>query len=224
MEWNIRRLTPKIFLVEFEDAYDMAMTCLRCQEYYESDNLDFYRKSFDILDYIEWYAKQHGNKFSYPDDFIGYNFPLNTYWNLMRDDESKFIISNKYDRELHSIYRGIVEMLECGSLADSCYLIACLKGDAESMKHEIAHGLYCTDKEYRCDMDELLRGQSGESWNGLMDFLDEKKYHETVFMDEAQAYIASQNLDNPDKNDKYSPEEAKPFVDVLNKYMQEVNI
>ncbi len=64
---KIEEVRPRIFLFKFKDSYDMSMSFLRFQEYYELPNKKFRRKQFKIVDYMEWYSKKYGNGiFTYP--------------------------------------------------------------------------------------------------------------------------------------------------------------
>ena len=54
------------------------MHFLRAQEFYESPFPEFKGKNFNLIDYMEKYAKAYGdNVFTYPGDWCGFNIPSN---------------------------------------------------------------------------------------------------------------------------------------------------
>jgi len=50
--YSIKSVYPGIYLIKFKDDYNMAIHCLRYQEFYESPSSKFKGKSFTIFDYM----------------------------------------------------------------------------------------------------------------------------------------------------------------------------
>ena len=76
MKYKIKEIRPNIFAVVVKDDYERAMLFCRVQEFYESPRSSFRDKKFSIWDYFKWYSKENFGSFSYPNDFVGFNFPL----------------------------------------------------------------------------------------------------------------------------------------------------
>src|ERR1019366_973309 len=76
MKYTIKEIKSNIFLVKFKLQYDLCLTFLRYQEFYESPNKRFRNHSFTIIDFMSWYSSAFGNGiFTYPNDWNGFNFP-----------------------------------------------------------------------------------------------------------------------------------------------------
>ena len=69
----------RIAIVQIPDQFELGMLFLRCQEYYESPCKEFNNQPFVVLDFMNWYRKEMKSKsFTYPEDYIGYNIPLDS--------------------------------------------------------------------------------------------------------------------------------------------------
>src|SRR5690606_21012077 len=121
---------------------------MRFQEMYESNSPRFRGKSFELIDYITWYTSKNDEdeKFTYFNDWGGFNLPLYiiTEWNSKAKDV------NNYDRFMMSIAEKILK--DSGENERAPYLIGCKTGCEATMSHEIAHGLYYTDHNYKNEM------------------------------------------------------------------------
>ena len=75
---NLYKISGNIFCLKFDNNYDLCMHFLRAQEFYESPFPEFKGKNFNLIDYMEKYAKAYGdNVFTYPGDWCGFNIPSN---------------------------------------------------------------------------------------------------------------------------------------------------
>jgi hypothetical protein len=90
-------------------------------------------------------------------------------------------------------------------------LIGTLKGNAEVMKHELAHGFYHVYPFYKLDMDKLYHKLSKKSKQTLEEKFKSMGYHKFVWKDEAQAYLST--------GEYLTPGERKPFMDLFNKFV-----
>lgn len=213
--YSIQSVYPGVYLVKFKDYYKMAMHCLRYQEFYESPNPKFKGKSFTIFDYMEWYSKKNGS-FSYPQDWAGFNFPAH----IVKDVYDKGIIDkNKYDEEMLSIYNSCKDLHS----TDDFYLI--FSCDNETTKHEIAHGLFYLNKEYKKEMEQLVSELPGDASGPMKEELKKLGYCSSVYVDECQAYFATgltkemrEGLGIKPMNGKF--DYSKQFVRVFKKYTE----
>lgn len=215
--YSIKSVYPGIYLIKFKDDYNMAMHCLRYQEFYESPNSKFKGKSFTIFDYMEWYFKKVGC-FTYPQDWAGFNFPAH----IVKDVIEKGIPDkNKYDEEISNIYNY------CRSLhsSDNFYMIFSL--DGQTTKHEIAHGLFYLNKDYKKEMKKLVSELPSDAYGAIKQELKNLGYCSSVYVDECQAYFATGLTEEMktalgitdnrmDSNFDYS----KQFVRVFKKYAE----
>ena len=103
MEYTLKEIKPRIYLLTFDNAYDLALHFLRFQEYYE--NPVWRDKTFTILEFMEWYSKEYSKTktFSYMEDWCGFNIPGYVIANVLKDIPDY----NKYDRTIHDIFLKI---------------------------------------------------------------------------------------------------------------------
>lgn len=200
-----------IFLVEFKSRYDLAMTFLRYQEYYESASSKFKGKQFTILDYMEWYAGNHEGVFSYTTDWAGFNIPD---W-VISDVMVRIPDRNKYDHEMHKIATYIRIKMDAhrakykGKVRGKFYLIGTIEGEGDVMEHEFAHGMYYLNEDYRKDMDKLVKEMPTEEREEMFRYLKNLGYAKSVWKDETQAYLSTGEFDY---------KITTKFVDVLDKH------
>ncbi len=221
-QYTLTEIKPNIFHLSFgKDKFALAMAFLRAQEFYESPNPQFKGTKFRILDFIEWYSKNQNdfNSFTYADDWAGFNVPS---WVL---DKLYFGIGdldiNKYDYLMEQIYYNMKWKLRDESLKGTpFYLIGSSEGDKETLKHEIAHGFYYLNPEYKQEMQNLISEIPENIKKKIVDWLSENMYHEDVFDDEIQAYFSTGLVSELKRN--YKPYEIHPitkqFKKVFEKY------
>lgn len=217
MKYTVTQIKGGIFLIEFDNQYDLAMTFLRYQEFYESANPKFKGKRFTIIDFMEWYSKnpkkEHENVFTYPSDWAGFNIPMD----IVHQVQVQLGIQdfNKYDEVMKQIILKIEKKIhkkENGyRTIGSNYIIGTLKGNKDVMKHEMAHGFYHVYPFYKLDMDKLYSKLSKNSKQILEGKFKSMGYHKSVWKDEAQAYLST--------GEYLTPGERKPFMDLLNKFV-----
>lgn len=205
--YKLKEVLANIWLVEFKDYNSLGMTFMRYQEYYESPNDKFFRKPFLIREFVEWYSE--GKEFTYPTDWIGFNIPSN----ILLECQNNITDLNKWDRIMNKIISEITEKSK-----DNFYLIGIRKGDNDIAQHELAHGLYSINNEYRKEMDDLYNNLSIVILDKINNILKNSGgYSESVFQDETQAYMSTGLPFELSKN-KSILKESKKFVEVFNKY------
>lgn len=226
IKYKIKEVKPRIFLAEFEDQYDMCMTFLRYQETYESPNSKFRNKDFNILEFMRWYSKKYGEgNFTYTTDWGGFNFPSEIYYKTYPGDEDHH---NIYDYTMDDIVVKVVKQLyqkynqnskitdyNFHSIEYEFYLIGALKGNKKTIDHEVAHGLYYTNKEYKKEMVKLVKQLKPSLKKKFYAHLKKIGYTEQVFVDECQAYFSTGIPENFGLKLK---DENKPFIEVFKKY------
>lgn len=218
-EFKLEEIRPKIFLMSFDNSYDLAMHFVRYQEFYESPSPIFRGKKFELLDFMRWYSKEFGKGvFTYPDDWAGFNIPgsiIKQIWDLGISDR------NNYDYEMLQIYQ------ECAKKSQGDFYLIGAGADDEkevdiTLRHEIAHGFFYTIPEYRDTMIEFVDSLNLQVRSFLEEDLESLGYTPEVYVDEIQAYMStglSINYDEAESNLYHQIELAQqPFIDLYNKY------
>lgn len=178
---------PKIFLVTTKDQFDLAMLFWRYQEYYESPNKSFYRKSFTLIDHMKWYSKNIGEgSFSYAYDWAGFNIPSFVVTDCIRQ---KIKDRNIYDNEMLLVYKNIFIK---NKMSHNFYIIGCPEASNKKIiQHELAHGLFATNKAYKKDMLRLVKQLPAKKKQAFNKILTDMSYNKTVHDDEIQAYCST---------------------------------
>jgi len=197
----IKEVRPRIFLFEFSNHYDMCMHFLRYQEFYESPSPKFRGKSFRILDFMKWYTFKYGNgSFTYPNDWNGFNIPgdtINKVCQLGLPDQ------NPYDKEM------LLAWNKCNSKANGepFYIIGVVRGN-KALNHEIAHGLFYLNKEYKKETVRLVKELPTSIRKTINDGLKKLGYTPKVYVDETQAYMSTGLSEAFGKVDQWKGERA----------------
>ena len=186
IDYKIEEVRPNVFAVIVKDHYHRAMLFCRVQEFYESPNPDFRGKNFSIWDYIEWYSREHGDVFTYTFDWGGFNIPLNVaescYSKLLKKGEF-----TPYDLEMNYIVKTIRGMVGNGK----SYIIGAPTTEDETFEHEVCHGLYATNKEYKALVDEITETIEWQDYLKFEGNLLDMGYTAAVIPDEIQAYLST---------------------------------
>ena len=187
IEYKIHEIAPNIFAVAIEDDYDLAMTFCRAQEYYESPNPDFRGNQFSIWEFMDWYSRKRNGSFTYPSDWGGFNVPfdvLNECYLGLREIESP------YDVTMIHIISSIRDRMSEGL----AYVIGVPDLEGSTFIHEVCHGLYYTNHEYKETANKItedIRNNIPETYHILSNNLKSMGYTEGVIDDEIQAYLTT---------------------------------
>lgn len=220
IDYKIEEVKPNVFAVVVPDGYHRAMLFCRVQEYYESPNPQFRGKNFSIWDYIEWYSREHNNTFTYTSDWSGFNIPLKTAYNCyekLREYETP------YDEVMNSIVGTIeLKMFHKKSTRNwNAYIIGAGTTEGDTFQHEICHGLYATNKQYKQLVDEITETIE---WHDYLQFeknLLDMGYTAGVVPDEIQAYLAFGHDYKPftkGVSKKVCNELHKQYINVFNNF------
>jgi hypothetical protein len=172
---SVSNITKDIFHVSCSVKYLMASTFLRFQEHYESS--EFRNKIFTLEEFKTWFrgARQHG-QFSYYDECAGFNFPSSSLVAFMNGSFDPLSVRERaFLSQLPKVPGDFYVIGTCGEEAGLPHL-----------QHEIAHGLYCTNQEYRRRVDAVL---DDLDLTPIEAVLSQHGYHKSVFRDECHAYL-----------------------------------
>lgn len=222
LPFKIIQVEPRIFLFEFTDQYSMNMHFLRYQEFYESPNPKFRNKSFIILDFMEWQAKTEGNgNFTYTTAWSGFNFPGNIINKLhqMKHDGMKGLIDhNKYDDNMLEASNKCASSLSKNFSDYNFYIIGCLKDNTETLDHEISHGLFYLNAEYKKEATKLVKALPKRIRTSMEKMLTKTGYTKQVFIDEINAYLSTDSKEDLALRGIKLTKQDLPFKELFKKY------
>ena len=185
IDYRIEEVRPNVFAVIVKDHYHRAMLFLRVQEYYESPNPEFRGKSFNIWDYIEWYSRRNKDVFTYAFDWGGFNIPLEVAYQCYDTLTDSY---TSYDEVMENIIHQIYELNGDGI---NGYIIGAPSTDDDTFEHEVCHGLYATNKQYRELVDEVTIAIPLKDYQKFRNNLFKMGYNGIVIDDEIQAYLST---------------------------------
>lgn len=188
---EIIEIRPKIFALSIKDDYQRTMLFCRYQEFYESPLEGIRGKFFTWEKYMMLYKNKYKkNTFTYPDDWAGFNIPsevLKEAIQVFKDD------IGPYDYFMNEIFEYCDQYSSNGGPKTKWYLIGANGFKSKTMNHEIAHGLYYTDQQYKENCDNLVSEIKPQHYKKLtnklvkMGYIDDKK----IIDDEIQAFMST---------------------------------
>lgn len=193
IKFTIKKTANRVYAILFDNRYDLAMSFVRLQEYYESP--DYKGKYFTLEEYIDYWSINHGNdSFTYPSVWSGFNIP----GNIFAEWVELFLTKNNdiRDKELQLVKRIKSRLKRDKVKEDECYFIGACKSDPNLNKvisHEVAHALYNIDKSYRKSCGKIFekilqKEEYALKIDNARKRLLEMGYCEEVVFDEIQAY------------------------------------
>ncbi len=181
---KVKEIYPGLLLYTFPNQFELSHTFFRLQEFYESHIKKIRGKFFTYEDIITYYAYDQKKKpaFTYFEDWNGFNVP----GNIVGDFEDLFYddLTKKEIDMLIAINKRTLE-------DNNHYLIGVVEGEEETMKHEVAHGLYYLNKEYKDEMNYLIKQLPKKMVDRFKKQLKELGYCNKVMKDEIHAYLAT---------------------------------
>ena len=178
---KVKEIYPNLFLYTFPNQYELASTFIRLQEFYESPYKDIKGHLFTLEQFMDRYAKdQEDNKFTYFEDWNGFNVPgnmLNRFYHIFGSDMS--------DKE----YKLFDVLGHMGN--ERYYIIGIVEGEVDIIEHEIAHALYYLNEDYKHEMRRIINNMTKSMKRIAEKYLKKLGYCKTVYKDELQAYFAT---------------------------------
>ena len=215
----VKEVKPKIYCVTVDDDYDRAMLFCRYQEFYESPYKKFRGKPFTWMQYMRHYKSMWKKRvFTYPEDWSGYNIPSN----VMQKANHIFCGETEYDDIMNDIYFycAIDSQNKNNNTRCDWYLIGASSKDLKTMDHEIAHGLYFTNKDYRKNANKLISEIKPKDYEKSKKILIKMGYvgDKKIIDDEIQAFMSTGLYNGLDI--KQLKKYEKRFVDNFKKYIK----
>ena len=189
---KVKEIKPFIYCVEVDDDYDRAMLFCRYQEFYESPYKKFRGKPFTWMEYMRFYKDAWKKRvFTYPDDWSGYNIPSN----VMERANDILYKDTEYDVVMNNIYHYCTIDSQNKNDGTRCdwYLIGASSKDKGTLNHEIAHGMYYTNKEYKKEVIKLIDKIKPSHYEKLTKKLVKMGYvnDEKIIDDEINAFMST---------------------------------
>jgi hypothetical protein len=204
-------VAPGIYAVVIENDYDRAMLFCRYQEFYESPYKEFRGKEFSLEYFVKHYMiKTKKNVFRYHLDWGGYNIPSDSL-------QKSYKVFERQIDEYNLLMREIIEKCEEHSLNEKYYLIGVDDINTLMTRHEIAHGLYYINSEYRKDINTLLKKIDKKTYQFAKNYLTEIGYSQNkkIIDDEIQAYLST------GLPDKLKNSTLRKYIENFNKKFRE---
>jgi len=187
-------LLPHVYSLNFDTRYDLCMSFVRIQEFYESPK--FRGKYFTLEQYIDYWCKDFGKgSFTYPSVWGGFNVPgkvLNNWINkFQRRNNDVRDKENKIFEKICVLMRkeGVTDYKKIYVIGTHSENKAC--ADEITINHELAHAMYSLYPKYKKSCKELINGLTKEQYEKFKDKLIKMGYCNEVVDDELQAYFST---------------------------------
>ncbi len=210
---KVKKITDRIYQLSFNNRFDLTMTFMRFQEYYESPK--FRNKVFTLVEFMRWYSVTYGSGvFSYTIDWNGFNIPAIKIKELMDRLVEEGLVEDFTEYDLlmfgiiHKIYQKVGDW--------NFYLLGIHGNDAATADHELCHGIFWTNKIFRDDVIKLVGNLPKKVSNHLMAVLKSRGYCSNVFTDEINAYMATGLIKKMNK--KLLKAYRKDFINLFERY------
>ena len=216
-KYTLTQVSEKIFALEIPNNWDRAMVFLRAQEFYESASPKFKGKSFDIWDYMRWYAVEREistGTFDYPNDWAAYNLPIKTIVQSLDKFTGEY---TPYDIFMDEILHQIFNKYEVGE--NDTYLIGVESLTSVHVSHELSHALWYTNPTFKKEATKVVSQIPKEIVDECKSTLTRMGYHKSVLTDELVAYSATGDMKRLLKVNKDYKEYEKSLKVILDRYL-----
>lgn len=174
---------PGIIELKFKTDYDMHLGLMRFSDFYEGSKLK--GQFFDHETFFRTWLEEYGN-FDMFETICGYNLTdrdIRKFFQIFQED-ALWDIEKQVKRILAPYLKS----------KEKFCILSCNAGDHITLNHELAHGYYYLDKEYKNQMDEDVKALSPAVWRRVRAGLKELGYIDQVLMDEAQAFLSTSTM------------------------------
>ncbi|MBI5798044.1 hypothetical protein HZA98_04035 [Candidatus Woesearchaeota archaeon] len=180
---KLEAITENIFHLLFPTKRKLCFALMRFQEHFESPA--FKGKFFTREEYQQWYTQnsiegKRTGQFTYYKDWNGFNFPSH-------------ILDPFYEGRFDPLMDEEGEVLKAFEKRKGAlfYVIGTYNHGGQSiLKHEIAHGLFHTNKEYQTEVLRFMESIEPQLKEKLKQkLLESGGYHPEVVIDETHAHL-----------------------------------
>lgn len=178
---KLRKLNH-IYILEAKTQYELAITFMRLQEFYESSFPEIRGNYFTFEQYMDRYAEEFGD-FTYTSDWSGFNIP----GHVVKQFFKTFTDLSEHEKEL----KKFLEPTLSEKKATAFYVIGLQDKDKDVLDHELAHAMYYIMAGYSSTMNTITNDMPKVVYDQMKKVLLEMGYGENVVQDEIQAYLAT---------------------------------
>ena len=221
MKFRLVKQIDRVYAAYIDTPYNLGMTFVRIQEYYESPK--FKGKHFSLEDFMDYWANKHGEgSFDYPMAWSGFNVPGKAIKGWMK----KFPKNDMREKEEALLNRFLARLKKDNVNLEDSYLIGVSSKDKkevkETIRHEIAHALYLLYPKYKKSCNAIFkRINKKPTWAMRVKAAEEKLismgYCNNVLLDELQAYWSTSEPTRKDELESYDifKKNLQNFLDSL---------
>lgn len=192
INYTIKEIVPNVFVVIVPNNKHRAMLFLRVQEFYESPNPRFKGKTFDVVEFLNWYAKSKyastRSTESYIKDWSGFNVPYDIAKKCYDKLKKRIDLQTTYDFHFYKI----LEYISRNKSPGKAYIIGTDRLKSKNTMHELHHALYYMDDTYRDNIKKLLNKIPRKLLKDLKNTLEDVGYGKHVLYDELITYLTIQ--------------------------------
>lgn len=197
MKIKTKIVLPHIYLITYPTQYELCMSFVRIQEFYESPK--FRGKYFTLEDYIDYWSLTKGKgSFTYPVTWSGFNVPGDVIenWRIACEEHGDTLRERESDLlfEIDNLmYKDGLRDISSDDI-NKIYVIGAYSGSSnvdqidQIINHESAHAFYRLYPEYKKSCDKILKKISSDEMDKMKDTLLIMGYCKKVLPDEIQAY------------------------------------
>lgn len=180
---KVNEPVKNIIHIYFDKQKELCRHFLRFQEHYECPK--FKGKVFTLKEYKEWYitnserGKKTG-KFTYYSDIDGFNIPCHVFSNF---EDGLFNPLTEREKTILDIIKGRPQVyVVIGTHGQD-------KDHNDTFKHELGHGLYYIQSNYRKKVQSILKKLPKSAKTKMNRYLRNRCYHKDVWTDETHAFL-----------------------------------
>jgi hypothetical protein len=213
--FEIKEIRKHIYHLEYVNKFDLFLSLMRCQEFYEANNKNIKNKKFSFEDLIVVYSEMNKGEFTYFSDYSAFNFPgryLKNFIELFRDD---FLVREKKTIDSILTYNDSNQI----NMEDAYYIATYKKNNynqERDIRHETAHAFFNIIKNYKKKMTSLIK-KNKRLYDKCRIHLKELKYDDSVLADEMQSYLSTSGINELKLLgfENISEKEIKPFKEIF---------
>ena len=173
---------PRCLLLEYDNRRDLALSFCRVQEFYESNKPEVYGKTLKFADFTRSHMSSEG-VITYFNESDGFNF-------------SGDVFRKWLPYTLSAQEREMVAAIDLHlNTSEPFYVIGVIKGDTDTIRHELAHALYYLDEGYKTRVAKVISDIPPREMANLWRVMRELNYHDSVIVDEIQAWLSTSSRD-----------------------------
>jgi len=208
---KLTKLNNKKLLLEFPTRKEMTLSNFRISEFKEGKD-GIKGMYFTVEKFIDIYSDEKGDI-----DFFSYWEGFNYSKKELSDFDKLF--NDKSEREI-----AIIEAAK--EIDNDGYIICMEEGDEITLRHELSHGYFFDNEEYKNKATEIVKSLSQSVFNVYKNYLYQMDYNNENMIDEMHAYLVAYDKEEWDEcfNSLRGNKEILSKSKLLNSLFNEANI